>query len=237
MIAVGRGFVKAVQHEPARSGRLGRDVSPCSGSKPAAAYDPSRDPARPGSGIANVDSKGSDVRGKNLDIDGRGIGVGGNGLEVGGGNDSTGSGGDHVAREIRLAPMDALERPVLFYDGRCPFCRAQVQRLVRWCDGRIATETLQNATPGAEIPDEVRLLTRDGYIYGGMDAVVHALRSRSALRPLTAVYFMPGARQAAQAAYRWVSARRYSLGKLSCPDGTCAIHGAAPGREQGDRGK
>lgn len=70
-----------------------------------------------------------------------------------------------------------------------------------------------------------QLVTIDGHVCSGLEAVVRALATRPIFKIITGIYFMPGIRQAADGFYRWVATNRYRfMGRSACRNGACALH-------------
>jgi predicted DCC family thiol-disulfide oxidoreductase YuxK len=126
----------------------------------------------------------------------------------------------------------------VLYDGACRFCTAGMRRLLVWAR-RGAIEPVDFQQPGAldRFPGlthdacmrQMHLVTPAGKVYGGFEAVVHAVMTRPILGWLAMGYYLPGLRQLFDAVYSWIAARRYRLlGKKvaagECPTGTCALH-------------
>jgi predicted DCC family thiol-disulfide oxidoreductase YuxK len=124
---------------------------------------------------------------------------------------------------------------VLVFDGDCRFCQAQVRRLGRWAGPQLAPLPLQK--PGllsalgidhAVAMRAMQLVTQQGLIFEGVEAVVQALRKRALLGPLLKLYYLPGLRQLADLGYRLIARYRYRLmgraiARGEC-DGSCALH-------------
>ena len=124
---------------------------------------------------------------------------------------------------------DEQTRPVVVYDGECPFCLKQIERIQRrdhW--GRFEYAARQK--PGLEkrfprLADEdfnsgMRLVTPDGVIQVGADAVYHIARQLPVWRRLAWLYRMPLLHGVARLAYKWIAAHRQSLGRV-CADSSC----------------
>jgi predicted DCC family thiol-disulfide oxidoreductase YuxK len=113
----------------------------------------------------------------------------------------------------------------VLYDGECAICTRWVARFyhpLRRRGFRLAP--LQ--TPGiAErfglkeegLLNEMRLVTRDGHILGGADALAEIARALWWTWPVWLAYQLPGAKPVLRAAYRWLARNRYCLG------GACRI--------------
>lgn len=130
----------------------------------------------------------------------------------------------------------------MLFDGACPFCRAQVARLLR-LTGEDGIEALDLNDPSVperypELSREalitaMHLVAPDGRVYSGCEAVVRALASRPILGRLVLLYYVPGIRQLAEWAYRAVAKRRYRLMANEpggCPDGACSLHQPGTGQ-------
>lgn len=125
---------------------------------------------------------------------------------------------------------------VLLYDGECRFCRAQVARLSHWVGVGLVPTPLQQqgvlaalGIPHEEAMRAMQLITTDGRICEGVEAVVVALRRRPIWGRLVRIYYVPGLRQLADLGYRLIARYRYYLmGRAidagQCPDGACAVH-------------
>lgn len=134
------------------------------------------------------------------------------------------------------SPTDRPDADVVLYDGRCVFCRRQVERL-RWWDrhGRLAYLSLHDPAVAERYPDisrerlleEMCLVDPQGRRYWGAEAVRRLtvrLRRLWWLAPLT---HFPGFLLVARPLYGWVSRNRYLISGRTdeeCPDGACSIH-------------
>lgn len=127
-------------------------------------------------------------------------------------------------------------RFVVLYDGHCKICSAGMENLKRLAR-KDALDAVSFQEPDALKPfpgityeacmDAMHLVTPDGRIYRGVEAIVHALATRS-FGKLAYVYYVPILRQLADAGYGLVARYRYKIaGKAvergEC-DGACAIH-------------
>ena len=147
----------------------------------------------------------------------------------------------------RTASPAELERaapglPVVLYDGACRFCTRQALTVQRLARRRVHVRPLQEALlelPWVD-PDEavsaLTLVRHDGSTIKGAQAIVELLRlARPALGRLASLYYLPGLRQLADVAYRFVAARRYALfgttpDHATCDGVTCGVPWAARGR-------
>jgi predicted DCC family thiol-disulfide oxidoreductase YuxK len=127
---------------------------------------------------------------------------------------------------------------VLIYDGLCKFCTAGSRRFVRWM-GRVETELLDFQPPGAldRFPGlthdacmrAMQLVTPDGRVYAGAEAVARAFATRRVVGCVAYLYYAPGLRQLLDWLYARIAANRYRImGKAvaagECDGGTCALH-------------
>ncbi len=138
-------------------------------------------------------------------------------------------------------------RDVLIFDGDCRFCNAQAARLQRQSgpmsekDPRPWLDMLPLQTPGL-LPavgidydtamSAMHIITHEGRVYRGAEAVVCALRHRPILGRLLLLYYVPGLRQLADLGYWLIARYRYALmgravARGEC-DGACAIHAKRP---------
>ena len=145
---------------------------------------------------------------------------------------------DHLEVPLAAERTNPPERPVVLYDGGCPFCRKQVARLVRLA-GKHAPDVADLNHPDVPVVFPglrhealilaMHLVTPDGRVWRGVEAAVRALRPRPVIGWLARLYYLPGIRLAADFAYDRIAARRYRLGAgPECPDGTCRVHREPP---------
>jgi predicted DCC family thiol-disulfide oxidoreductase YuxK len=134
--------------------------------------------------------------------------------------------------------MTDAARPILIYDGRCPFCRRESERLVRWVGDRAARESFRD--PGVierhpGLSEEaceraLQLVEPGGRISSGMEAVFRTLALKRGFIPFLWLYAVPGIRHALEAAYRLVARNRFRLPGSGvaeadrCEDGSCPTH-------------
>jgi len=111
------------------------------------------------------------------------------------------------------------DRPALFYDGECGFCRDAVAVLSRWDrEGRIELIPFQDAgrvakfgLPLPALAAAMHLVLPDGRVVAGADAVPELGRLLPGKRWLTWLFAVPGVRPIARRAYAWIAARRRCL--------------------------
>jgi predicted DCC family thiol-disulfide oxidoreductase YuxK len=124
---------------------------------------------------------------------------------------------------------------VVLYDGRCRFCVAGARRLFALArPGAVEMKDFQQPGVLAAYPQvsyeacmrAMQLITADGRVHEGAEAVARVLMTRKILGLPARLYFVPGLRQIADALYAWVARNRYRLrGRAeSCEDGACALH-------------
>jgi lipase maturation factor 1 len=123
--------------------------------------------------------------------------------------------------EQRSAP-ERLTRPLLVFDGDCGFCRYWVARWRAATRGAVDFAPSQEAGPRfPQIPPEafahsVQLLTPEGQIFEGAEAVFRSLAYAPERRWMLSVYHhLPGARPVAEWGYRLVAAHRGFFSKLT----------------------
>jgi predicted DCC family thiol-disulfide oxidoreductase YuxK len=121
----------------------------------------------------------------------------------------------------------------LIYDGLCKFCTAGARRFVGWM-GRVQVELVDFQRPGAldrfpglthaDCMQAMQLVTPEGRLFQGAEAIARALATRRIVGALAYLYYLPGLRQLLDWLYARVAANRYRImGK--CSEGTCALHG------------
>ena len=111
------------------------------------------------------------------------------------------------------------DRPTLFYDGECGFCRDAVAVLSRWDrEGRIELIPFQDAArvarfglPLPALAAAMHLVLPDSRVVAGADAVPELGRLLPGKRWLTWLFAVPGVRPIARRAYAWIAARRRCL--------------------------
>lgn len=122
----------------------------------------------------------------------------------------------------------------VFYDGECEFCRSLARRfrstlqkrgfgLAPLQDPRVAT--LLGLAPNLLL-QEMRVLSVEGQVLGGAQAVTFLAGKIWWAWPLHAAAKVPGMRPLLRAAYRWVADRRHCS--------SCAV-GAVGNDEEGER--
>jgi len=121
-------------------------------------------------------------------------------------------------------------KPVILYDGWCPFCRNQVERLKAMAKG-IDVEYASFRDEGVlerfpQVLEEncekaLQLVRSDGKVYPGLNGVVRLL-SRKARWKFSLLYFLPIVKQLGDLAYAMISKNRFRLNRHgSCTDLAC----------------
>ena len=121
-------------------------------------------------------------------------------------------------------------RPVLLYDGWCPFCRKQVARLKAMLRGvdvdyrSFRDEGVLENFPGLSeerCDKAIQLVRTDGKVFSGLSAIVRLL-SKKTWGKLALVYFLPIVMQLGDLAYAWVGKNRFRFnGNGSCTELAC----------------
>ncbi len=137
---------------------------------------------------------------------------------------------------------EADRRPVVVYDGECPFCRRQIARIRKY-DRHGRFECVPRQTPGLTdrfpalgvggFDTGMRLIVPDGQIYVGADSVYQISRQLAVFRWFAWLYRVPGVQRLARGVYFWVAARRRSLGRR-CNDDACSVPVQPDGSERGE---
>src|SRR5678815_5761699 len=100
---------------------------------------------------------------------------------------------------------------VVLYDGRCRFCVAGARRLASLArPGAIEMRDFQVPGVLAAYPQltyeacmrAMQLVTTDGRVYEGAEAVARVLMTRPVLGVVARLYYVPGVRGAVDAVYR-----------------------------------
>ncbi len=135
----------------------------------------------------------------------------------------------------RLPDPDQLSgTAVVIWDGKCNFCRSQVERLSRFDgNGRLSYLSLHDARVAERYPqlsydqlmEQMWVVTPDGKQFGGADAVRFLSRYLPRLWWLAPVMHLPLTMPLWRYLYRLVAQRRYKIAGENCEGGTCHLHG------------
>jgi predicted DCC family thiol-disulfide oxidoreductase YuxK len=118
----------------------------------------------------------------------------------------------------------------VLYDGVCPFCIGLADRFGPMLRRR-GFELAPLQTPWVQArlnlkPDEplteMKLLTPDGVVLGGVEAMLYIADRFWWARPMTLVMRLPGIRHLLNKLYAFIAARRYCLG------GACRLSDRRP---------
>lgn len=126
---------------------------------------------------------------------------------------------------------ETRSKPVVVYDGECPFCLAQIARIQRK-DRRRLFEYVARQAPGltdrfpalaqGDFNTGMRLVMPSGAIHVGADAVYEIARRLPFWRRAAWLYRVPVLHAMLVWAYGWVAAHRGSLGH-GCRDDACKV--------------
>ena len=124
-----------------------------------------------------------------------------------------------------------LTRPVVVYDGECPFCLKQVDNMKRRDPDRAfeyqprQAEGLDQRFPQlteGDFNSGMRLVQRDGSVSVGADAVYEISRRLRGWKYLAWLYRVPVLKTICRASYAWIARNRYRFTK-KCDDGVCEV--------------
>src|SRR5690349_20173779 len=129
-----------------------------------------------------------------------------------------------LSAEMTDAKGSHAERGWVCFDRDCSLCASLVRRFRRPCEKRgFGFAALQDPRvaalldlPSEQLLREVRVVTTEGRMYGGADAIVYLAKQIWWAWPLFAAAQIPGALQVLAAGYRWVADHR------SCSSGICS---------------
>ena len=122
-------------------------------------------------------------------------------------------------------------RPVVVYDGECPFCLKQVDTMKRRDpDGVFEFQPRQEPGLDQRFPQitegdfnsGMRLIHRDGSVSVGADAIYEIARLLRGWKYLAWVYRVPVLKSFCRASYAWIARNRYRFAK-KCEDGVCEV--------------
>src|ERR1017187_5780444 len=113
-------------------------------------------------------------------------------------------------------------RPLLLFDGDCEFCRFWVARWQTRTRDRVDfAPAQQEASRFPQVTEKawkrsVQLVTPEGAVYSGAEAVFRILAYAPGRRWMLAAYlYLPGTRPVSEAAYRLVADHREFFSKLT----------------------
>jgi predicted DCC family thiol-disulfide oxidoreductase YuxK len=124
---------------------------------------------------------------------------------------------------------------LVVYDGQWPLCLKSVATLrrldwlgqLRYQNARDkgAISLLQPPLQGAQLLEEMHLLTPGGRVYRGFEALRWIAWRLPLLWALAPLLYLPGVPASGQRVYRWIARNRFRL--VPCHGGVCS----APGRQ------
>lgn len=123
---------------------------------------------------------------------------------------------------------------VVIWDGKCQFCRTQVERL-RWFDAgdTLSYISLHDPRVGErysnlsheQLMDQMWVITPAGDQYGGADAGRYLSRKLPRLWWLAPLLHIPFSMPLWRWIYKKIAQRRYKISGVVCDeDGTCDLH-------------
>ena len=114
--------------------------------------------------------------------------------------------------------MSGSVRGWIFYDAECRMCRDMRRRFEKTFTSRgFAFAPLQLELKPGERPDEMRVRTAGGQVFGGANAVLFLAGLVWWGQPLRWFAKIPGAKEMLHRIYREIAARR------SCDNGACLL--------------
>src|SRR5205807_1384518 len=82
----------------------------------------------------------------------------------------------------------------------------------------------------------MHLVTPDGRVFKGFEAIVRAIGTRRFLGGIAYLYYLPGLRQLCDRLYKFVASHRYQFWgnktQETCESGACALHFQKPRQSQ-----
>ena len=135
--------------------------------------------------------------------------------------------------------VDPDENPgaaVVIWDGRCNFCRTQVERIQAFDPrSRLTYISLHDPRVAERYPElsydqlmaQIWVVTPDGQRFGGADAIRFLSRYLPGLWWIAPVMHLPFAMPLWRYLYRVIANRRYRLAGENCDGGTCSLHAKA----------
>ncbi len=134
-------------------------------------------------------------------------------------------------------PDENQGAPVVIWDGKCNFCRAQVERLRAFdTQGRLTYLSLHDVRVAQRCPqltheqlmEQMWVVTSNRELLGGADAVRFLSRYLPRLWWMAPLMHLPFAMPLWRFLYKAIAKRRYRLAGENCADGTCELHVGVP---------
>lgn len=144
----------------------------------------------------------------------------------------------------RLQLTDPPGKFIIIYDGACGFCTARSKQLSRLAPGgKAERRSYHDEGALADLPGlspdlcrgAVRVVTPQGVVFGGAEAVAQLVAGRKGLGQFAYTYYLPGIRQVCDTAYSIVARNRHRISrwtgsKVSCQTGSGAADGEQTAR-------
>ena len=138
--------------------------------------------------------------------------------------------------KLKRPLRDPDENPgaaVVIWDGKCNFCRAQVERLQAFDpSGRLTYISLHDPRVAERFPelsyeqlmDQMWVVTPNHQRFGGAGAVRYLSRYLPRLWWMAPVMHLPFSMPLWRYLYKVLANRRYRLAGKNCDGGTCELH-------------
>jgi predicted DCC family thiol-disulfide oxidoreductase YuxK len=119
-----------------------------------------------------------------------------------------------------MCPNQYGSRWVIIYDGRCAFCREQIDKIRRH-DKQDTFEYVPNEAPeilsrfpqlvGKDLNAGLWLIAPDKTLYSAADAIYQIVRQLERYKSIAWLYRLPLIHWATQWSYRWIASYRHRL--------------------------
>ena len=139
-----------------------------------------------------------------------------------------------MSASLLADPENRPNADIVIWDGKCNYCRQQVQRLERFDkDSQLAYLSLHDPRTSQLVPnlsyndlmDQLWVVTESGAQYGGADAGRYLSRKLRRLWWLAPILHIPGTMPFWRWLYKQVAKRRYRISGVQCDEnGTCDLH-------------
>ena len=134
-----------------------------------------------------------------------------------------------VGASAQTLSAGAPDRPVVVYDGECPFCLKHVDRMQRRDPNKVfeyqprQASGLEDRFPilaEGDFNSGMRLIHPDGSVSVGADAIYNIARQLKGWKYLAWMYRIPVLNTVCRASYAWIARNRYRFAK-KCEDEVC----------------
>jgi len=132
------------------------------------------------------------------------------------------------------SPDERPDADVVFYDGNCGMCTAQINRLPWWdCQDKLAYLSLHDPLVAQRWPDlphdrlmqEMCIVDSQGRRHWGPTAPRYLSLRLRRLWWLVPLLYFPGGMLLWRPLYRWIARNRYRLsGSAACQNDACQLH-------------